>query len=79
MGGACSRRSVNELYLRVNVQVSASSLYTGIFGGYCNVLINLKGINNEEYVSLVKSEIEELLSEAKEQSNNVQKLIIQRI
>ena len=70
---------MNYNYLHVNVQVSASSLYTGIFGGYCNVLINLKGINNEEYVSLVKSEIEELLSEAKEQSNNVQKLIMQRI
>ena len=70
---------MNYNYLHVNVQVSASSLYTGIFGGYCNVLINLKGINDEEYVSLVKGEIEELLGEAKEQSNNVQKLIIQRI
>ena len=71
---------MNYNYLHVNVQVSASSLYTGIFGGYCNVLINLKGINDdEEYVALVKGEIEELLGEAKEQSNNVQKLILQRI
>ena len=70
---------MNYNYLHVNVQVSASSLYAGIFGGYCNVLINLKGINDEEYVLLVKGEIEELLGEAKEQSSNVQKLVIQRI
>ena len=43
------------------VQVAAHSLDTGIRGGYYNVCINLKSVKDEEYVSSVSSQVEELL------------------
>lgn len=50
---------------RSDTQVGARSLETGIWGAYQNVLINLKGIKDEEYKKTILIEAEALALNAK--------------
>lgn len=44
------------------------SLETGSFGGYCNILINLKDIKDLSFTDSVKNEVESLWKEAQDKS-----------
>ncbi|XP_003387546.1 PREDICTED: formimidoyltransferase-cyclodeaminase-like [Amphimedon queenslandica] len=62
-----------------DLQVSASSLHCGVFGGYCNVLINLKGVTDTQYVTEIRQEVEQILAESQDNSDKVQKLVLKRL
>lgn len=44
--------------------MSAHSLDTGIRGGYYNVCINLKQVEDEGYVSAITAEVEEMVRDS---------------
>lgn len=48
-----------------------SSVETGVFGGYCNVMVNLKDITDEEYKEKTLSEAKEILDTARVQAKSV--------
>lgn len=50
-----------------DLEVGAKSLETGIWGAYKNVVINLKGIKDQDVVLRIKAEADALLARAKEQ------------
>lgn len=54
-----------------DVGVGAQSAYTGVLGGIYNVLINLKDINDAEFVRQMRNECDELKSEALKELNAV--------
>ncbi|MBR9978546.1 MAG: glutamate formimidoyltransferase [Bacteroidetes bacterium] len=54
-----------------DLEVAAKSLETGSWGAYKNVLINLDGINDEDFKLRVTGEAEAMLARAKEKSISV--------
>ena len=45
------------LTIAFDLQVGAKGLETGVFGAYCNVMINLKEIKDESYLCSVSFQI----------------------
>ncbi|MGQ9643010.1 MAG: cyclodeaminase/cyclohydrolase family protein, partial [Ignavibacterium sp.] len=58
-----------------DVGVGAQSAYTGVLGGIYNVLINLKDIKDENFVSEMKKECDELKSKAQNKLKQVLDLV----
>eukprot|EP00795_Rhopilema_esculentum_P014679 gene14679-5770_t len=61
-----------------DIQVGAKGLETGVFGAYCNVMINLKEIKDESYLCTVKTEAESGLKLAKSKLDEVLKVCEER-
>jgi len=57
-----------------DMQVGAKSLETGVYGAYCNVIINLKDIQDEEYLAKIKNDADNGLKFAKEKLDEVLKI-----
>ncbi|XP_032344085.1 formimidoyltransferase-cyclodeaminase isoform X1 [Camelus ferus] len=57
-----------NLGCRSDLQVAAKALETGVFGAYFNVVINLKGVTDDEFKDQVRQRISSLLQEAKTQA-----------
>ncbi len=60
-----------NLASKSDVEVGARALETGIWGAYKNVLINLPGITDEDFKSLMISQSESLVKRAKEKCEEV--------
>jgi glutamate formiminotransferase / formiminotetrahydrofolate cyclodeaminase len=58
-----------------DVGVGAGSAHTGVVGGVYNVLINLKGIDDKEFVEDMKKKCDMLKNEAAIQLQNVQQIV----
>ena len=54
-----------------DTQVGARALETGIWGAYQNVLINMKGIEDQSYRTATLSEAEAIMSRAEENCQKV--------
>ena len=56
--------------------VAALSAYTAAYGAYLNVLINLSGLNDEEYKKKTMEEAEELLKQVREGHENILEKVV---
>lgn len=63
---------------RSDLEVGARALEVGIWGAYRNVLINLSGISNKDYVKKTKIEAEEFADRAKEKMQEILDIIENR-
>lgn len=61
-----------------DVEVGARSLEVGIWGAYRNVLINLPGINDEDYKTKIKKEADEMVLESQVKCNEILKVLEER-
>eukprot|EP00112_Aurelia_sp_Birch-Aquarium-sp1_P025141 Seg822.2 transcript_id=Seg822.2/GoldUCD/mRNA.D3Y31 product=Formimidoyltransferase-cyclodeaminase protein_id=Seg822.2/GoldUCD/D3Y31 len=61
-----------------DMQVGAKGLETGVFGAYCNVMINLRDIKDDGYLAEVKSDAENGLQLAKSKLGEVLKICDER-
>jgi len=62
-----------------DVGVGSLLAYAGLEGALFNVLINLQGLKDQEYVSNVKKETEEVLSSGKELKEEVIKIVYSKL
>lgn len=62
-----------------DVGVGALLAYAGLEGALFNVLINLQGLKDQDYVSNVKKETEEVLSAGKELKEEVIKIVYSKL
>lgn len=56
-----------------------SSLQTGTFGGYCNVMINLKNVTDADYVTKTSLQVKEMLEQGQLHARAVLDVIEKRI
>jgi glutamate formiminotransferase/formiminotetrahydrofolate cyclodeaminase len=61
-----------------DIEVGAKALETGIWGAYRNVLINLPTIEDKEFTNTVKQEAEQIAEKAKENLEEILKIIEER-
>lgn len=61
-----------------DVEVGAKALETGIWGAYKNVLINMPGIEDEQFKTEITKEADGILARAKEKCNEVLTILNQR-
>jgi len=59
--------------------VAALTAYSAAYGAYLNVLINLSGLSDEDYVKNVRAEADELLKEAEERKEAVMKKVLEKL
>jgi glutamate formiminotransferase/formiminotetrahydrofolate cyclodeaminase len=59
--------------------VSALTAYAAAYGAYLNVLINLSGISDEEYVKRTREEAENLIKEAEEKKDKVMEKVLSKL
>ncbi|XP_033371805.1 formimidoyltransferase-cyclodeaminase isoform X3 [Parus major] len=55
-----------NLACKSDIQVGAKMLEAAVFGAYCNVMINLRDIEDEEFKRVMLQKVSELLEEAKQ-------------
>ncbi|XP_013795299.1 formimidoyltransferase-cyclodeaminase [Apteryx mantelli] len=55
-----------NLACKSDIQVGAKMLEAGVFGAYCNVMINLKDISDEKFKQVMSQKVSRLLEEAKQ-------------
>uniref|UniRef100_A0A8B9P176 Formimidoyltransferase-cyclodeaminase n=1 Tax=Apteryx owenii TaxID=8824 RepID=A0A8B9P176_APTOW len=55
-----------NLACKSDIQVGAKMLEAGVFGAYCNVMINLKDITDEKFKQVMSQKVSRLLEEAKQ-------------
>ncbi|XP_038605736.1 formimidoyltransferase-cyclodeaminase [Tachyglossus aculeatus] len=60
-----------NLACKSDLQVAAKALETGVFGAYCNVLINLKDVTDEQFKTQIQEKISSLLKEAQQSATLV--------
>lgn len=58
-----------------DVGVGTLLLFSGLEGGILNVKVNLLSIEDENYVSTMKKELEELRTKAREEKDNILKIV----
>ncbi len=62
-----------------DVQVGARALETGIWGAWQNVLINLRGLDDQEYTEAIRLEANSIAARAAGKCRDVLAIIDQRI
>ncbi|NXD17452.1 FTCD cyclodeaminase, partial [Nothocercus nigrocapillus] len=67
-----------NLACKSDIQVGAKMLEAGVFGAYCNVMINLKDITDEQFKQVMSQKVSGLLDEAKQNLELVLALLEKR-
>ncbi|NWI17053.1 FTCD cyclodeaminase, partial [Crypturellus soui] len=68
-----------NLACKSDLQVGAKMLEAGVFGAYCNVMINLKDITDEQFKQVTSQKVSRLLDEAKQNLELVLALLEKRL
>ncbi len=69
---------IGNIASKSDVEVGAKALETGIWGAYRNVLINLPGIEDNQYVEDLKREAENIVENSKIALEDILRIISQR-
>jgi glutamate formiminotransferase/formiminotetrahydrofolate cyclodeaminase len=62
-----------------DLQVGVKILETAIYGGYCNVMINLKESSNVSFTDAIGKEADAILKESREKSSEILSIIQKRL